>query len=332
MMTTPRSGRPQRLLLLFSLLACAACLAPGAVLADQADGASGRASWLLDRMTDGDRSALGGRDLQKDEFGSGFAVADEEESSGSFDRSPALMLASAIVPGAGEILMGNWKRGAVLVAADAYCWYKAKDAKDEGEELEDEFYAFADDHWNEERLYWGYSAFEGDPNWRSVGLTYFDLSDEEGNPISSMSSIDDLEYLSLWVSKEDDRREYYENLGKWDQFVFGWDDFLNPNNPPAGIEYSPDLTLSDLRQPWTSYNREKYRDMREASNDAFKRRDRYLYVNLGLRVFSVLQVAYLQGWLGGGPRDKIEVAGREVRILAAPDQRGQGTLAAQFSF
>ena len=72
--------------------------------------------------------------------------------------------------------------------------------------------------------------------------------------------------------------------------------------------------------------------MREAANDAYKRKDRYLYVNLGLRVFSVLQVAYLQGWLGGGPRDRFEVAGREMQILVAPDQRGQGTLAAQFSF
>ena len=29
------------------------------------------------------------------------------------------------------------------------------------------------------------------------------------------------ENIPLWVSIEDDRREYYENLGKWDQFVFG---------------------------------------------------------------------------------------------------------------
>ena len=54
--------------------------------------------------------------------------------------------------------------------------------------------------------------------------------------------------------------------------------------------------------------------MRDASNDAYKSRDRYLYLNIGLRVFSVLQVAYLQGLLGGGePGNGLQVAGHDVQ-------------------
>jgi len=316
-------------LMVLMLLLTLAASAPAGEAADT----QSRAGWLLDRLADESMDSTTGRHLQRDEFGSNIApVVEPEHSARGFRDSPLLMLASAVVPGSGELLMGHWIRGSVLLAADAYSWYQWSDAGQEGEDLEDEYYAFADAHWNENNLFQGYWASSSDPMRGGVGLEYFDLSDEDGNPVSQMTSVDDLHYLSLWVSIEDDRREYYENLGKWDQFVFGWDDFRNPNAPPAGIEYTPDLTLSDLRQPWTSKNRETYRDLREKSNDAFKRQDRYMYVSIGLRVFSVLEVAYLQGWLGGGKRDALEVVGHEVRLLAAPNTGGQGLLGAQFSF
>ncbi len=225
-------------------------------------------------------------------------------------------------------MMGHWIRGAALVAVDAFCWFKVKENGDEGRDIEDEYYAFADKHWSEANLVEGYDGSSDDPMRGGVGLDYFNLGD-----YSSINNVAELERLSLWVSKEVDRREYYENLGKWDQFVFGWDDFRNPLAPPPGVEFEPSGTfaLSDLRQPWTSYNREHYRDLREASNEAFKRQDRYMYVNIGLRLFSVMEVAFLQGWLGGSDK-KFAVSGHEVRILADPSARGRSTLAAQVSF
>ncbi len=320
-------------MMLCGVLVLLAAVAAPAARADTGDTIQSRAAWMLDRMADGSLDAATGRALQRDEFGSNIApVVPQEEGPRGIKSSPWLMLASAIVPGSGELAMGHWIRGSALLAADAFSWYQWKDAGQEGDDLEDEYYEFADAHWSEENLFEGYFASSTDLMRGGVGLVYFDLSDEDGNPISQMTSVDDLHYLSLWVSTEDDRREYYENLGKWDQFVFGWDDFRNPNAPPAGIEYTPDLTLSDLRQPWTSKNREAYRDLREKSNDAFKRQDRYLYVSLGLRVFSLLEVAYLQGWLGGGEKDAVEVAGHEVRLLATPNTGGQGLLGAQLSF
>ncbi len=293
---------------------------------------SSRAAWLLGRIDYAAPAATSGQYFQHDQFGT-FSGDENDDSVSSPNRkhSPWLMLASAVVPGSGELLMGHWIRGSALVAADAYSWYQVKEAGDEGREIEDEFYAFADDHWTEDNLFQAYDPDSFDIQRGGVGLIYFDLTDDDGNPVASMSSVDELRFLSLWVSKQDDEREYYENLGKWDQFVFGWDDFLNPEAPPAGIEYTPDLTLSDLRQPWTSVRRETYRDLREASNDAFKRQDRYRYVNIGLRLFSVLEVAYLQGWLGGED-EKFEVSGHEVSVRAEAAVRGQSTLAAQISF
>jgi hypothetical protein len=72
--------------------------------------------------------------------------------------------------------------------------------------------------------------------------------------------------------------------------------------------------------------------MRDQANDAYKNRDQWLYVNIGLRVFSVIQSAYLAGLLGGGPAEDIEVAGHEVQIYAQPAGWSKGSLAASISF
>jgi hypothetical protein len=55
-------------------------------------------------------------------------------------------------------------------------------------------------------------------------------------------------------------------------------------------------------------------------------------MNIGLRVFSVVQVAYLQGLLGGGPARELEVAGHAVEIQAAPMGLSSGSVSARVSF
>ena len=68
-----------------------------------------------------------------------------------------------------------------------------------------------------------------------------------------------------------------------------------------------------------------------AANDAYKKRDRWLYVNIGLRVFSVLQTAWLNGLLGGDD-DRMAIMGHHVDVVAAPRGRDSGTLGASLSF
>ena len=98
------------------------------------------------------------------------------------------------------------------------------------------------------------------------------------------------------------------------------------------VEQLGTLVEEDLQQPWISSNRETYRRMREESNDAFEKRDRLIYVNIGLRVFSVLQVAYLQGLFGGGPKNEMQVAGHKVEIIAEPRGFTSSRLGAIVSF
>jgi hypothetical protein len=207
-----------------------------------------------------------------------------------------------------------------MMAADIAAWVGVAHYNSEGEDKKDEYYAFAEEHWSEAKFRGAYDPTYPDEYVAGFGLEYYgDQLGDDGLP-------------PLWVPRDEDEREWFENLGKWDQFVFGWDDFRRPDDPPPGVVYEPDGTVTDLKQPWVSYNREHYRDLREQSNDAFDKRDRLLYVNIGLRVFSVLQVAYLQGLFGGGPKNDLRIAGHKVEIIAEPRGWTSSRLGANISF
>jgi hypothetical protein len=105
-----------------------------------------------------------------------------------------------------------------------------------------EILAYADEHYDVALLA---AAFGDDLN-DFAGTAYY----------HSVASHED---LTLWVSQEDDEDEFYLNIGKWSQFVFGWDDFVDPRvflhiNEANSIN----LSLSEV-----SAHREIYRAMLE---------------------------------------------------------------------
>ncbi len=287
-----------------------------------------RAAWLLNR--DGlETLALTGMKLQQGEFGTGggggteFEMDSEEGPSGGASAG-LTMLASVVLPGSGEAIMG-YTRGYFMMAADIFAWTQVIKYHNDGEDMRTEYYDFADAHYTDQRLVEGYNPSSTDLERQGQGAIYFAA-------VGPITDISELDRLPLYVTEEEDRREYYENLGKWDQFIFGWDDYTRASVAHPEYDYEPTMTISDLRQPWVSRNRELYRTMRQESNDAFKSRDRWMYVNIGLRVFSVLQVACLQGLLGGDPANQMKVAGHPVEIIAQPYGMTRGVVPTKVAF
>lgn len=180
------------------------------------------------------------------------------------------LVLSAAVPGLGEAITGHWW-GYGMIAADGGLLFAALDKRQEGEDLEDEYKAFADEHYSEDE--WRLALSQGDLE------PYFPR-------LTAGSSAEDVD---LYVTKEEDEREWYENIGKWDQFAWGWREYWEEDFDP-GDPANPDF-ITPLRQ--------KYVDLRGESNDAFGRSDTYLTISLLLRVASVLQMAYLEGFIGG---------------------------------
>jgi len=294
-----------------------------------------RAAWLLQRGSL-ETLALTGLPAQSDEFGGGGGAIDPAAADfGEERRGGALpVLASLVLPGAGEAMLGH-KRGYFMMALDIFAWTQVARNHNDGNDLRDEYYAFADAHYSDGRLAEAYLASSLDTERDGMGVLYFP-------GIGTIADSTGLDALPLYVTKEEDRREYYENLGKWDQFVFGWDDFLSPQSYaqlPGNAGYIPtENSKIDFANSWISENRTAYRLMRDASNDAFKSRDHWLILNLGLRVFSVLQTAWLDGLLGGGGggggdgENRLSVAGHDVRLIAQPTGLRRATVAAAITF
>jgi hypothetical protein len=313
-----------------------AVLAVLTALASQAAPAvAGDAGYLL-RQADLEVARLTGElPARDDDWGAGGEFGGTDVDGDGADAPVIPMLMSLLVPGAGEVYLGH-SRGYLQIALDAASWYGALHYDGKGEDKKDEYYAYADEHWSLDRLAAGY-----DPSWSSDqpywnpeydamagdGLDYFPDASE-----GDFGGIDTFRNLPLWVSAEEDRREYYENLGKWDQFVFGWDDYEDPRN----FLDTDDSDSVNLQDPRTSARREVYRDMRQKSNDYFNNRDRFIYLSIAFRLFSVLQVAYLEGLLfgdgaDGGP-ERFEVSGHRIDFFAEPTGVGRGVMGARVSF
>lgn len=174
----------------------------------------------------------------------------------------AAVLLSAAVPGAGQFYSGSYLKGAAFLIIEAATLTGYFHFQNRGNELETEFENFADAHWSEE-VYWSWVFDEcsGDPGW-SGGC----------NDISGDQSLRDYEEWRSDFSHflpEEKNQQYYENIGKYDQFNIGWDD-----TNTGGGEDSP--------------RREAYTLMRKDSNDNFKRATTMATVTLFNHVLSAL--------------------------------------------
>ena len=102
------------------------------------------------------------------------------------------VLLSAAVPGAGEIYSGSWIKGAVFLGIEAGLWIYYVQFQNKGQDWEDIFHIYANEHWSKDR-------------WISNGGD----ADEGTHTLPSTKT-----------------QQYYEMIGKYNQFMEGWDDWV----------------------------------------------------------------------------------------------------------
>jgi len=205
------------------------------------------------------------------------------------------ILLSAVVPGLGEAATGHM-RGYFLIGTDAALIAGAVSKQNDGEDAEVEYKAFADEHYDEE-------VWEAHLRGDLVSGSIMDFFDVGTTPDS----------VPLWVSREEDEREWYENIGKWEPFFFGWREYWPIS--AGGEGYWP----SDTNSVFSTELQRKYVDMRGESNDAFARRDDFVNISLLLRVFSVLQMTYLEGFIGGRYDAPADLTPGEIGMQIHPE-------------
>ena len=155
------------------------------------------------------------------------------------EKSPgkALFL-SALLPGAGEAYAGNLKRAAIFFGLEALGWTLWSTWDGKGNDIVDEFRATAREDWNPlEYIGWRLSSRS-----RFSSLTH-------ALPCSVYVVTDGVDGLA--DCPKTDAQQYYELIGKYDQFISGWSDLTDGNGnriEPSAVDsvehYNSDLRLA----------------------------------------------------------------------------------------
>jgi len=159
-------------------------------------------------------------------------------------------LYSMIVPGSGEFYGGSKIKAAVLFGVDVALWALYFNYHGKGTDKETEYQGFADQYWTEDQyIQWLIQTY----NIQSDREKYWD-------PIAKDS-------VSLSHHLPDTKTDqYYEMIGKYEQFIGGWGDNLD--------------------------KREVYLGMRRDSNDLLNKAKYAAMFSLGNHILSAFDAAF----------------------------------------
>ena len=191
---------------------------------------------------------------------------------------PKALLFSAVVPGSGQIYSRSYLKGLAFLVIEAAALTGHFRSNSEGNRLEDQFEADANALWDE-NAYW---------NW---------MGEICGGSCNNMDDLRSFERDSFsHFLPEEKNQPYYENIGKYNQFVIGWEDFRK-ETLGGNIEiftYADYLTgiwdTQDLRT--ISLQRNAYTELQDDSDGNFKRATTLASLLLLNHVVSALDAAW----------------------------------------
>jgi hypothetical protein len=181
------------------------------------------------------------------------------------------VLYSALVPGAGELSMGYYKRGIALVAAEIIAWSGYYVNHNNGLDERDQYEAFADEYWSMDKWIQDHPCNVEQHGDGTRNLENLELCGQSGSGSGEWPG-----YIP-YVSQADDKQHYYENLGKYDWYISGWDDWDSSQDP-----YATDTA-----------HRDEYRSMRQQSNDSLDKANEFIWLSVAARAFSLVETAII---------------------------------------
>ena len=226
--------------------------------------------------------------------------------SGGEAKSPRrAFLYSVLVPGLGEWYAGAKKRGLVFFGIEAVAVGVWASWKGKGNDKEDEFRAVADEKWDP----LNYLAWRGSTISRNSSITH-------ALPCSSYVDV----YLETGKFKgcEDaEIQQYYELLGKYDQFAAGWTDLVRVE---TGNAAQP--TEVDSVENFLSERRLTYEIQRDDSNRYLKRASTLTGLILINHVFSAIDAARVARARSEGMDEAALRRRTRMAFVMQPWQRG----------
>lgn len=218
-----------------------------------------------------------------------FSSGDKDNATPKPKSTRKAFFLSMLMPGLGQFYVGS-KTGFGYLAVEGAAWWLYLTKTSEGDDKEDEFRAFADANWN-------YTDTDGD-----LGHSYFDWLKAKGY-ISEDTTPTDYDKIRQELEQNADisvhhytgrkDQQDYEMIGKYPQFVYGWNDIVANNqalrNEDGTFNGNYEENLNNIVSP----NRLKYEDMRDESNDLLKMGQNGLYVMILNRVISAIHAGRL---------------------------------------
>jgi len=174
---------------------------------------------------------------------------------------------SLLIPGMGQFYNGSKVKGVIFMGIELLGWVAWANYRSSGNTRTDEYEAFADAHWHDQPYWDSLLVHRGIEKWKDDEVFAHHLPwkiNENGDTVA------------------DHNYEYYENVGKYDQFVWGWNDLrqidlINPGQPESAF---------------ASERRGEYVIMREDANKDYDRARAAGIVLIANHVVSALEAAF----------------------------------------
>jgi len=212
----------------------------------------------------------GGPAVQGGDFDEFATEADDDLYKYEFKSPKKAFLMSLAVPGWGQYYArSNFIKPVLMVAVEIGSWVGYFKYHNDGNKLTDEFQAFADEHWIEgDRNAEG--SFDGHNYWD--WYRYFE-NKEPADPIPGNEHL-----------PETRTQQYYEMIGKYDQFAGGWEDYWDPAINPKPDDLYENLTLMTPM-------RLQYESMRDKANDKLDQANKFIIVAMANHLLSAFDAA-----------------------------------------
>jgi len=234
-------------------------------------------------------------------------------------KSPTrAFLQSFLIPGWGQLYAKSsfWKP-IMFVGFEAAGWAGYVSFSGKGHDLEDDYRVYANAHWDStdyvEGLYYSFYSRHQPPSVMNAWLdttTYLVIDTtvqphvERGRSLSHHA----------WY-KEDgsrvERDEYYENIGKYNQFNFGWDDYRD------GLDSLPYSPADTARLNYVSPNRKTYLGKRDDANSEFSKANTMLVATVANHLLAGFWAA-LDARAFNRAQDQFSHIEPKIRLVKSP--------------
>jgi hypothetical protein len=219
---------------------------------------------------------------------------------------------SMLLPGLGEYYVGA-KRGFVFMGVEAVAWWMYMSYTKKGNDLDKEFKQFAETNWRYSAGDSQYSYVEwlaaqmraNDLSDASLPRNYADLAKNPAYMDSITQALIDRSVSGVSHALPSTKtQQYYEMIGKYPQFVYGWADIVGYSTDSQGVKHYFNPSLVDsLGNPKGNYGenlrtvespmRNHYVDVRYDSNQNLKRGQNGIELMIVNRVISAIDAARL---------------------------------------